>query len=92
MPLELITIASYIKDDYDVKIIDPTAFKDIRQMRHAILKELDNNVLCVGITVITQAILKAISISNLIKQFVDVPIVWGGIHPSLRPEESLENK
>lgn len=51
----------------------------------------DNSVLFAGFSVKTgkQVTLSALMSSKLKKRLPDITIVWGGIHPSLMPEESL---
>ena len=37
-------------------------------------------------------IIRALETSKFLKgRYPDVPVVWGGIHPSLLPEQTLEN-
>lgn len=92
MPLELITLASYLKKDYTVKIIDLNLFDNTKTAEKEIRKELDDSVLCVGITVITSVISSALRISRFIKQHSKAPVVWGGVHPTCAPKETLENE
>ncbi len=62
-------------------------------------RELDNlinllrntNTDLVGISLRASAYLKVtISITEYIKRFLKIPIVWGGLHPTLVPEECIE--
>ncbi len=43
----------------------------------------------VGISVMTNFFDNAIQITQKLRNNYDFPIVWGGIHPTIRPEESL---
>ncbi|MFH0983985.1 MAG: radical SAM protein [Candidatus Omnitrophota bacterium] len=43
----------------------------------------------VGISVMTNFFDNAIDITEQIRKISDVPVLWGGIHPTIRPEESL---
>ncbi|MBP7652336.1 B12-binding domain-containing radical SAM protein [Candidatus Dependentiae bacterium] len=59
------------------------------------LNELQyDNYLFVGITMLTgDFITNGLNIANKIKNYnTNIPIVLGGVHPSLLPEESLKNK
>jgi radical SAM superfamily enzyme YgiQ (UPF0313 family) len=72
--------------DYIIKIID---------MRFDNYKKYDfSNSVFIGISTLTGKQLKfALEVSNYIKlKFPDTKIVWGGIHASLCPEQSLKNK
>ncbi len=62
-------------------------------------RELDNlidilrntNTDLIGISLRASAYLKvAISITEYIKRFLKIPIVWGGLHPTLVPEKCIE--
>ena len=34
----------------------------------------------------------ALEISRIAKKYGNSPVVWGGVHPSLLPEQTLENE
>jgi len=89
-PLGLLSIGTVLKQyNYDVKIIDFLVEDDpIRLLK----KELDDSVLCVGISVMTPQISSALNISGLIKEIKpDTPVVWGGIHGTLFPEQTIRH-
>lgn len=44
----------------------------------------------IGITLMTNFFDGAVQISKKLKSKLDVPVIWGGVHPTIRPEESLE--
>lgn len=44
----------------------------------------------IGVTVMTNYFSKAKQLTQALKKRLDVPVVWGGIHPTVRPEECLE--
>ena len=44
----------------------------------------------VGMSVMTNYVLMARHLTGELKKRTGVPVVWGGIHPSLRPQESLQ--
>lgn len=44
----------------------------------------------IGITLMTNFFAGAVQLTNKLKSKLDVPILWGGVHPTIRPEESLE--
>ena len=74
---------------YNIKIIDQRTNKNWK----ILLKNYLKNALCVGTTAMTgQQIKYALEISKFVKENSDVPVIWGGVHPSLLPEQTLENK
>ena len=90
MPLGLLQISSEVYKDHKIKIIDQRI--DNKWKKH-LLKGLNQNPLCVGMTVITgKQIKNALEISKFIKENSRVPIVWGGAHPTLEPYSTIKNK
>lgn len=88
MPLALLAIGSQLnRDEFEPIIVDGRIFDDAKA---EIAKHLDG-ALCFGVTCLTGAPLKdAIEISKWVKERApEVPIVWGGWHPSLFPEQPL---
>lgn len=49
----------------------------------------DSNI--IGITLMTNFYEGAVQITERLKEGVTAPVIWGGIHPTIRPEESLEH-
>lgn len=89
MPLGLLAVGSRLDPQrYAVKIIDGRLARDPVS---AVLAELDD-ALCLGIGVCTGAPIRdALMLSRAVKaRRPDLPIVWGGWHPSLFPVECLE--
>ena len=91
LPLSLLFIAApLIKKGYDVEIIDQGTEK---KWREKLDKALQSNPLMVGISVLTgKQILYGLEISEIVKKQSNTKVVWGGVHPSLLPEQTLENK
>lgn len=44
----------------------------------------------IGITLMTNFFDSAVQITRKLKSNLNVPVIWGGVHPTIRPEESLE--
>ena len=44
----------------------------------------------IGITLMTNFFDNAVQITTVLKKGVDVPVIWGGVHPTIRPDECLE--
>jgi len=88
MPLALLAIGSELDPErYEVIIIDGRLESDSEQ---ALLSQLDG-ALCLGVTVLTGApIADALRISRVAKRArPDLPVVWGGWHPSMFGRECL---
>ncbi len=89
MPLGLLAVGSALDPAlYDVKIVDARLEHDPLGV---LLREAEGAV-CVGITVLTgDPIRHALSASRAVKQaYPHTPVVWGGWHPSLFPQQCLE--
>ncbi|HII15013.1 MAG TPA: radical SAM protein [Nanoarchaeota archaeon] len=57
------------------------------------LKQELQDCLCVGFSVMTTQVAKSLALSKLIKSIKpEIKIVWGGTHPSLFPEQTLQNE
>jgi len=90
LPLALLSASRCVAKEFGVVLIDTRIDKN---WKISLKQELENNPLCVGITSMTgNQISCALEISNYVKAISKVPVVWGGIHGSLLPESTLENK
>lgn len=77
---------------YNVKIIDQRVDPD---WKTHLIEYLKTNPICVGISCMTGTqIYFAIEAAKVIRNITDgkVPIVWGGPHPSLLPEQTLQSE
>lgn len=45
----------------------------------------------IGISLMTNLFRRAVELTSHLKAKLDLPVVWGGIHPTIRPEECLEH-
>jgi radical SAM superfamily enzyme YgiQ (UPF0313 family) len=89
MPLALIAIGSALdRARYAVAIVDGRLEPDPVR---ALLAHIDETTVCLGVSVLTGAPIRdALAVSRAVKQaHPDLPIVWGGWHPSLFPEQCL---
>jgi radical SAM superfamily enzyme YgiQ (UPF0313 family) len=88
LPLALIHVGSMLPD-FDVRIIDGR----IELAPESTLAELSDGAVCVGVTVLTgKPILDALRASRAVKRRNPrVPVIWGGWHPSLLPEQCLDS-
>ena len=88
-PLSLLHAAVYVNKEYKICLIDQRLNKN---WKSDLENELKKQPLCVALTAMTGRQIKyALSASTLIKQKSNIPVVWGGIHSSLLPEQTLKN-
>jgi radical SAM superfamily enzyme YgiQ (UPF0313 family) len=85
-------IGTFLKNcGYSVKIIDGAYDSDYLTQLADYIKE--NKVLYVGMTVMTTQIPYALEASAIIRKCnPDIPIIWGGPHPTLFSEMTLKHK
>ncbi len=91
LPLSLMAIGSQLDpSQYEVIIID----KRVDEQAHQKVLEACEGALCFGVTVLTgNPIVDALSVTKKVKaKYKDLPIVWGGWHPSLFSTEILEEE
>ncbi|MFH1563677.1 MAG: radical SAM protein [Nitrospirota bacterium] len=75
------------RNGYEIKIIDG----QIENIEDRI-EELISDALYVGISVMTSQIESAVKTAKFVRKIApNKPIIWGGIHPSLYPEQTIQN-
>jgi len=82
------TIGSYLlHQGYEVVLIDQRLEKDALKR---VLSELEG-ALCLGISAITApSITEGVKVSEEVKKRQpEIPIIWGGVHPTLFPEQTV---
>jgi radical SAM superfamily enzyme YgiQ (UPF0313 family) len=52
--------------------------------------ELCHGTDLIGISFMTNYFDRSMQITTELKRHLDIPVIWGGIHPSTKPEEALE--
>ncbi len=90
LPLALIATSSVVDaEGYNVKIISQDVDPDYREH---VLEEVKDAILF-GVTSHTGTqITNGVAMSKLVKeQFSHIPIVWGGVHPSIMPGQTCEH-
>ncbi len=88
IPLPLLAISTFLADDYDIRIFQSYDKEDYLEA----LEHLDKAI-CVGISAITGTQIKdGLNFARLVRQKnKSVPIVWGGVHTTIKPEQTLES-
>jgi len=90
-PLGLLSTATFVSKKYNVELFD-IRFK--RKWKKELIRVLDENqVILIAFSVFTGPIIKSnLEICEFIKSNYQIPIVFGGVHASLYPRQTLENK
>ena len=90
LPIGILSIAALpYKKGHSVKIVDQRIDSD---WKNTILKHITKETICIGITCMTGSQIKyALEASTFFKGEYAVPVIWGGVHPSLMPKQTLEN-
>lgn len=92
LPESVLAIAALpYKEGYNVKILDQRVHSNWKGRLKELLKE---RPICCGITSLTGPSLKcALEAAALIKKIDrDIPIVFGGVHATLLPEQTLQHR
>lgn len=88
-PLGLLTVGTVLDEsNYDVQIINAAVEKDYEER----LIDACKHALLVGITCYTSEVMSAISITDFIKESFNIPVVYGGWHPTLFPVQTCEDR
>lgn len=92
VPMGLMCLASYLEENgHNVTILDARLY-DTEKFKKKLKSEMQKHGL-VGLSVMTSQIPDALDTTDFIKQNnPDVPIVWGGCHPTLFPEQTTADK
>jgi anaerobic magnesium-protoporphyrin IX monomethyl ester cyclase len=88
MPLALVALGSALdRSRFNVVIVDGRLERDPER----VVAEAARTALCVGVTVLTGAPIRdALAVSRAVKAASpSCPVIWGGWHPSLFPNECL---
>lgn len=88
VPIGLICLGTVLEEKHDVKIFDRNISEN--NDKHLIKTIEKFNPDIVGITAKTGKMIEdALHVSGIIKQNSQAMILWGGVHPTLRPEITL---
>ena len=87
-PHNLLCVAAPLdKAGYKVRIIDQRVEPDWRE---SLAQEIKTHPVFVGISAMTGTQIKyAMEVASIVRRYNHTPIVWGGPHPTLLPEQVL---
>lgn len=90
LPMSILSVAApLVKNGYNVKIIDQRVDNNWKE---TIINELKNKPLIFGVSALTgKQISYGLEASKFVKENSNVSIVWGGVHASLLPHQTLKN-
>ena len=92
-PHALLSIAAQaVRQGYNIKIVDQRVDNKWHQKLMAAIK---SRPICVGISTMTGTQIKfAYEIASIIRETTNgsIPIIWGGAHPSVLPEQTIEDE
>jgi len=92
IPLSVLTLASQLDENrYQVTVVDGRIEEDSYD---GILKLLDDECVCVGVSAITSyQLMDGMNFSLQVKAYnPNIPIIWGGWHPSLMSRQTISSK
>jgi len=92
LPFSVMTLAAqFDPEQFQIKIIDGR-LDNINN--NGIWEWLDEHVVCVGISAMTSYQIKnGLTFARKVKNhYPDMPVVWGGWHPSLMPMQTIMNE
>lgn len=89
IPLAIMSASRLLAKEFSLVLIDQRTDRD---WRSSLTNQLDKKPICVGITSMTgNQISHAIEAAKIVKNNSKVPVVWGGIHPTLMPQMTIES-
>jgi anaerobic magnesium-protoporphyrin IX monomethyl ester cyclase len=93
VPVSLLYLGSWLNNKgYEARILDALNIKQPPTILQNIEAELPDS-LCVGLSVMSAQVPNALEISKFIRQRDPyIPIIWGGVHPTLYPEQTVRSE
>jgi len=89
----ILLLGTILKHKYKVTIIDGNLYPSVRDCFQAVQRNINKDTIFVGFSVMTCQIPWALTLTKLIKaERAAVNIVWGGVHPTLFPIQTIKSK
>lgn len=90
-PHALLAIAApAYKAGYNIRILDQRIEKITE---HSFKDLISSDLICVGISTMTGTqIRNSLDLAKMVRKLTNVPIVWGGTHPTITAEQTLANE
>jgi anaerobic magnesium-protoporphyrin IX monomethyl ester cyclase len=88
-PMGLLTAMSMFDPGLEVRVVDQRLD---RGWRARVVAAVDADTVAAGVTTLTGGmILHALDMAAEVRRVSEIPIVWGGVHPSLLPGQTIEH-
>jgi anaerobic magnesium-protoporphyrin IX monomethyl ester cyclase len=89
VPLSLLALARMVRGEFGIKIINAVTDADYKSN----IIEASNNALCLAVSSMTcYQIRDGIDVCKAVKElYPELPVIWGGYHPSTEPLQTLKN-
>lgn len=89
IPLSLLALARMVSDDFDVRIINAVVDADYEELIFDACKD----AVCFAVSSMTcYQIRDGMNMSAAVKErYPDMPVIWGGYHPSTQSEQTLQD-
>ena len=92
LPIGILSIGTFMKKEgYDVTLLDFRKYEK-KEVIKRIKESINENTICVGVSMMTMQIGHGLEIIDYIKTHYELPIIIGGIHATLFPEQTLKDK
>ena len=90
LPHAMLSIASMpVKKGYDVVLIDQRVDQDWKQK---LIDHCKKGPVCVAVSTTTGMMINnCFELVKIIKEHTDAPVIWGGPHPTLFPEQTIKH-
>ena len=91
LPHAMLSIASMpVKKGYDVVLIDQRVDKD---WKSRLVTHCKKGPVCVALSTTTGMMIdNCFELAKIIREHTDAPIVWGGPHPTLFPDQTIKHE
>lgn len=84
-------LSSYMKaKQHNVFILFISGEPDHKTAENVVSFLEEKKIGLIGISLVTDDFIKARIITEQIKRRLEIPVIWGGAHPSIKPEECLK--
>lgn len=89
VPLSLLALARMVRQDFNVRIINAVTDSGYTEN----ILEACRDALCLGVSSMTcYQIRDGVNVCSAVReQYPDLPVIWGGYHPSTQPQQTLQN-
>ncbi len=89
VPLSLLALARMVRQDFNIRIFNSVTDPDYTKQ----ILEACQDALCLAVSSMTcYQIRDGLNVCAAVReQYPDLPIIWGGYHPTTQPDQTLQN-